>query len=119
MGRVVNLFQSPCGDSMWTTRGNPSLIGPVVSIPLRGFHVDNNHATSICRSVVRVSIPLRGFHVDNDLRVSARLAHAMFQSPCGDSMWTTKQTTVSGSKGKFQSPCGDSMWTTIDMVAHR
>ena len=63
------MFQSPCGDSMWTTfariRGR---IAHRVSIPLRGFHVDNESFGEGI-TATGVSIPLRGFHVDNEVLI--------------------------------------------------
>ena len=130
-------FQSPCGDSMWTTRrarrGGADRFNPLAGIPC-GQQVRK------CFHSVGVSIPLRGFHVDNPPPLLPTSMNCQFQSPCGDSMWTTWMGRWTPHKlvsiplrgfhvdntmkrleycnKMFQSPCGDSMWTTWMNVLH-
>ena len=107
-------------------------IRALVSIPLRGFHVDNSGAFRRSPGG-QVSIPLRGFHVDNRGRYSPE-HHLRFNPlagiPCGqrnhhrpvvyESCFNPlagipcgqRLVVVGGRPHQFQSPCGDSMWTT-------
>jgi len=129
------VFQSPCGDSMWTTRFlRAENIRRNVSIPLRGFHVDNggdNHG----KETNFVSIPLRGFHVDNAEAAAEAAAYTRFNPlagiPCGQRRplrWPPRRRVsiplrgfhvdnaaieMAAETAAFQSPCGDSMWTTL------
>ena len=131
-----------------------------VSIPLRGFHVDNSPwrwkaETDTCFNPLagipcgqqferrRLDYegsfnPLAGIPCGQRIVGWFPMGTVAFQSPCGDSMWTTTpkgwsritrrrfnplagipcgqpvlDKNVSQDRG-FQSPCGDSMWTTTN-----
>ena len=122
---------------MWTTyKSSHQSRYEDVSIPLRGFHVDNwvkKHRKEIEESFNPLAgipcgqrrnyndhqpdtsfNPLAGIPCGQPLATIITSMFFEFQSPCGDSMWTTcvmmKERVISY---VFQSPCGDSMWTTI------